>query len=301
MGPRDALNTRSLGRQFHLPGRSVFVREWGGREHETLFFWHGAGNTGHHVVELARCWVAEHGLHVLAPDAPGHGRSPDGPAEALLPSEVAALTRDLLAALAIERVVAVGYSWGGRIVCELAARDPNCVSAVVLIDGGYVDIADDPDEDPALPLAARIAAYREEDADFHFPSWREFLRWKRSRSPRWSPALARAFRPMAHVREGRIEMRVSSETAAALVDGLFREPLVQALRGLGRQRIPVLLLVSEQSADNDVRQAAIGRFRRTLPEADVRTLAGPHDLISAHGTQLATLIADWLRVVRPRA
>ena len=40
-------------------------------------------------------------------------------------------------------MVAVGQSWGGNVVVELAARFPHQVAAVAVIDGGFLRLADD--------------------------------------------------------------------------------------------------------------------------------------------------------------
>jgi pimeloyl-ACP methyl ester carboxylesterase len=70
----------------------------------------------------------------IAVDLPGHGATP-APAEpasiALCGAEVAALLR----ARSVPPAVLVGHSMGCRVVLEAAQHAPECVAAIVLLDG----------------------------------------------------------------------------------------------------------------------------------------------------------------------
>ena len=82
------------------------------------------------------------GARVLAVDAPGHGCSAAYPADAFLPTLLADLAGEIIGD---ERAVFVGFSWGASIGCRLAARHPERVRSVVLVEGGHLDFADLPD------------------------------------------------------------------------------------------------------------------------------------------------------------
>ena len=101
--------------------------------------------------------MRDHGLRVVALDAPGFGRSPALEPAQYHPHALADLVPPLLAALELERVAFMGYSWGGDVGCHVAARHPDRVSALVLLDAGYRD----PPFDPALPYEHCLARYRE--------------------------------------------------------------------------------------------------------------------------------------------
>ena len=107
-----------------LRAASLFVYEWGKPGEAAVLYWDGLGGTGLHANELAPILVADHGLRVVAPDAPGHGRSASLPSEAYRPSRLAEAAARLLDELGIRRVHFVGFSWGGRVGCSFAARFP---------------------------------------------------------------------------------------------------------------------------------------------------------------------------------
>lgn len=80
---------------------------------------------------LAR--LAALGFQVVAVDAGGHGHTQPLPGTASLDDYVALLSKSL-DALGIRRCVLAGHSMGGRFVAELAARRPDLVIALVLVD-----------------------------------------------------------------------------------------------------------------------------------------------------------------------
>lgn len=102
----------------------------------------------HGLASNALLWrgVAERltgaGHRVVAVDQRGHGASDRGPGDDV--ADLATLVADLRAvmhAAGLERPVAVGQSWGGNVVLELAARAPEDVLGVAGIDGGTIDLA----------------------------------------------------------------------------------------------------------------------------------------------------------------
>jgi pimeloyl-ACP methyl ester carboxylesterase len=79
------------------------------------------------------------GFRVITPDSRGHGRStnPDGRLSyAQLADDVAAL----ITALGLEKPVVGGYSDGGQVALELAARHPEAASALI-VGAAYPEFA----------------------------------------------------------------------------------------------------------------------------------------------------------------
>lgn len=74
-------------------------------------------------------WLADSGRRVLAPDLLGHGHSPWEP-----PWDVDSHLAAILASVPDETRLWVGHSFGGRLVAELAAREPDRVDRAVLLD-----------------------------------------------------------------------------------------------------------------------------------------------------------------------
>src|ERR1700752_4805749 len=83
--------------------------------------------------------LAEAGARIIVPYLRGYGPTRFLKAETPRSGEQAALAHDLLAlmdALKIERAAHVGYDWGGRAACILAALSPQRVRCLVS-QGGY--------------------------------------------------------------------------------------------------------------------------------------------------------------------
>ena len=123
----------------HGIGLGALVRP-GGRSPSFLFV--------HGLASNARLWdgvatrLAAAGFPSVAIDQRGHGLSQqvgDGFDFDTLTGDLA----DAIEAADLGPVVAVGQSWGGNVVVELAARFPHQVAAVAVIDGGFLRLADD--------------------------------------------------------------------------------------------------------------------------------------------------------------
>lgn len=130
------------------------VRSWGEQGLRTVLCWHGVGlaspasRTFDGVAQL----LVERGLHVVALDAPGFGMSPPLDPERYHPHALADLIPPLLDTLELDRAIALGYSWGGDVACHVAARHPQRLSGLVLLDAGYRD----PPFDPAIPYETYV-------------------------------------------------------------------------------------------------------------------------------------------------
>ena len=99
----------------------------------------------HGLASNARLWdgvarrLADAGHPVLAIDQRGHGRS-DKPDDGYDMTTVAADLAAVIGAWGHERPVAVGQSWGGNVVVELAAAHPGATAGVACVDGGFIDL-----------------------------------------------------------------------------------------------------------------------------------------------------------------
>lgn len=103
----------------------------------------------HGLASNARLWdgvasaLVADGHPVAAVDQRGHGLS-DKPANGY---DFATLTSDLVAVadhlgwVGARRPVVAGQSWGANVAVELAARHPDRVAALVLVDGGTIELS----------------------------------------------------------------------------------------------------------------------------------------------------------------
>src|ERR671933_601189 len=109
----------------------LHLHEWGERAAPPLVCLHGITAHGGRFRRLAEERLARR-FRVLAPDLRGHGFSEWEP-----PWTLATQVADVLetvSAAGVERAVWVGHSLGGRLVLEVAARAPDRVERIVLLD-----------------------------------------------------------------------------------------------------------------------------------------------------------------------
>ena len=117
-------------------GVYLHVRRWPGEKRPFLLV-HGLSSN-------ARLWdgvaaeLAAAGHPVHAVDLRSHGDS-DAPPDGY---DTATAAADL-AALGLTGAVAAGQSWGGSVVVALAAKYPEVVAALALVDGGWYDPANE--------------------------------------------------------------------------------------------------------------------------------------------------------------
>lgn len=105
--------------------RKLHVYEWGDSGEQPLACLHGVTSYGGRFVRLAE----RLGRHVVAPDLLGHGHSDWEP-----PWSVEAHLESVLASVPEEAATWIGHSFGGRLAAELAARRPDRVERLVLLD-----------------------------------------------------------------------------------------------------------------------------------------------------------------------
>jgi len=119
--------------QLSVNGVDTFVAT-GGRPFDSsvpaVVMLHGAG-LDHSAWALHSRWFAHHGYSVLAPDLPGHGRSPGRPLPTV--ADMADWTAALLDAAGAPKARLVGHSMGSLIALETSARHPAKVSGLSLI------------------------------------------------------------------------------------------------------------------------------------------------------------------------
>jgi len=119
--------------RIDVDGRAVFVGTGSGHPNtdaRAVVFLHGAAHD-HTVWVMPARYFARHGLRVLAPDLPGHGRS-DGPALETIEAMADWLMR-LLDASNVATAAIVGHSMGALIAQAFAARHPTRVRALALL------------------------------------------------------------------------------------------------------------------------------------------------------------------------
>ncbi|HKT00520.1 MAG TPA: alpha/beta hydrolase, partial [Rugosimonospora sp.] len=192
-----------------------------------------------------------------------------------------------LAALAIPAAIAVGQSWGGNVVVELAAKHPELVAGLALVDGGWIAPAQ---EFPSWEACA--AALRPPEIDGLAASQLEG--YIREQHPDWSGEAVAA--TLANLRvwpDGTLTRRLPIDRHMLIVRSMWDDPPQPYYQAI---TAPVLLVPAVPA---DLRAATARRERveataRALARATVREYVGAdHDVHAQHPDQLAADLLDW--------
>ncbi len=294
--PRRCPGAAGAAGEVRLPGAGgvrLAVRSAGaGPSHRTpVLLVHGLASN-------ARTWdgvasiLARRGHPVAAVDQRGHGRSdkPDGG------YDFATLTADLLAVIeglgwSDRPVVVAGQSWGGNVVVELAARHPGAVAALVLVDGGTIELAADfadwPTCEAALtppPLAGTRLVDLEAVLRRRHPDWPESgIRGTLANFEVLSDGTVRPWLSLPHhltilrcLWEHHPQERLEEMTV----------PVVIAAAGGGTGRPP-----RAEAVERGAVAAACAALRSRAVPCTERWIDGDHDLHAQHPALVADLVA----------
>jgi pimeloyl-ACP methyl ester carboxylesterase len=179
-------------------GLAIHVLEWSDAG-TPLVFVHGFGNEAHIWDDLAPV-VAPH-YRTVAVDLRGHGDSDHDPERRYDYEHHVADLEAVTAALGIERLALVGHSFGGRTSILFAAKHPERMAGLVIVDIG-------PEHDPRGTTRIRMEVMQRGDGSFADPG--EYERVLAHNFPAGSPdALRRMARHELRRRaDGRFERKV---------------------------------------------------------------------------------------------
>jgi pimeloyl-ACP methyl ester carboxylesterase len=256
------------------PGVGLHLRRWPGRRRPFLLV-HGLSSNARLWDGVARILsAADH--PVTAVDLRSHGGSDAPPG-----GYDTATAADDLAALGIRDAVVAGQSWGGNVVVNFAARHPDLVAALALVDGGW------------LAPSTEFRSWEECEAALRPPEidglpasrLREFLR---DSHPDWSAeALAATEANLRVWPDGSLGRRLSIDRHMRIVRSMWDDPPQPYYPSI---RMPVLLIPALSSDPGAAagRRARVEEAARALPDATIREYPdSDHDLHAQHPGELA--------------
>lgn len=177
----------------------------------------------HGMASSAQLWdevaddLAAAGHPVYAVDLRGHGESDTPDTGFDTPTAVA----DLVAScefLGLKRVVVAGHSWGGNVSVRFTAENPHLVSALALVDGGWLE--------PAAAFAswdAFVAALR--PAALDGATVASISAYFRTIHPDWSPAaIDAAVATMRIHPDGSLSQRMTLDQHMSILRSIWDEP-----------------------------------------------------------------------------
>lgn len=195
------------------------VSEWGEPDAPRVVCLHGVTSHGRHFANLAEALT---GFAVVAPDLLGHGSSTYEP-----PWNIETHLDALGDTLGAEAAIVVGHSFGGRLAFELAARAPELVPRLVLLD-------------PAILLPAQVALFAAENARAE----RAYVSFEEGIARRYEES------QLHHAPRTVLEEELRSHLVECY-DGLYRYRLLPVCGRRRVQRDGVAPAVLRASADSD--------------------------------------------------
>ena len=249
--------------------------------------WHGIGVPFllvHGLASNARLWdgvaaeLADAGHDVVAVDLRGHGRS-SKPADGYEMATVGDDLRVLIERVGLDRPVAVGQSWGGNVVVELAARHPGLLRAVGCVDGGGIELSARFPDWEACADALRPPPVAGMKAD-------DFEAMVRRAHPDWPESGIRGV--LANVErcgDGTVAPWLSLDRHLDVLRGLWAHHPCERLRDI---REPVLFLGAGPVDDPTGHELAAAAA--AAPRGRLEWIDGDHDLHAQHPRQVAGLL-----------
>lgn len=254
----------------------------------------------HGVASQAATWqpamtfLAEGGLHVLAPDLPGHGESEPGHGDYSL-GAFATVLRDLVLTLGLSPATLVGHSLGGGIALQLGHQFPELSQRLVLVASGGLGA----DAHPLLRAASAPGA------EFVLPLvMNGRVAWAMNRARR---ALESRGRTPALLSDGALRNYASLSTPQGRRIFLATVRSVinysgQRVSAVGRLHLtghlPTLLVSCEH--DPAIPRAHAEAAHAELPNSRLEILPGrSHKPHQQAPEQFAAVLADFLRSTEP--
>lgn len=269
----------SVPRRSKVDGIEVW--EWPGAAPDTLLM-HGIGNYGRYWDLFADAVAGR--LHLLAPDARGHGDSIK-PATGYGPDSFVSDAVKVIDANALTRPVVVGHSMGGFHATALTVAHPERVRALVLVDVG-------PRVEAAGSTRARRLSLERPDG---FTDDAAALAYLRETSPGYSDAVYANRMQWVFKREGdTLVWRSSKDALRQILD--WREASARGVwRRLAEITAPVLIVRGTRSPTFS--EATAKKMLRTLQDARLVDLDARHNVALDRPRELADLVVDFARTV----
>lgn len=249
------------------------VHEWGEPGAPRVVCLHGVTSHGRHFARLAE---ALPGFHLVAPDLLGHGSSPYEP-----PWDIGSHIDAIVSAVGRRPGVVLGHSFGGRLAFELAARVPELVTRLVLLDPAILI-------PPHVALAAAEHARKERSYVFFDEGIeRRFEESQLHRAPR-ELLMDELASHLVLDDDGRYRYRYCQAAVVAAYGEMASAP-----PPFERVRVPTLLVLGEHSYvpyDHllEAHQAALGDL------LDVHVLPGGHTVLWDALEETVAAVAGFL-------
>lgn len=246
-------------------GVSLAVREWPApRGAKSVLLLHGLASSSH-IWDLVAPNLAAAGRRAVAMDQRGHGRSAK-PSSGYGFERVTGDAAAVIRALRLGRPVVAGHSWGANVALELAVRRPRSVSALVLVDGGFLSLRDRMDW-----ATARRELAPPEIAGLHANELLGWVRAELGRALEVTPQIEAVVLSLMRVdRGGRVRPRLSRANHLRILRALWAQDTIGLLRSV---RVPTLVIGVRATAGSPESARFLEEKERAARV--VRSIGGP--------------------------
>ena len=244
-----------------------------------------------HWYDLVMPYLADK-YHCIAPDQRGHGKT-DQPATGYGWDTVARDVVEAMDQLGLQRAALLGHSWGGYVALSVAARYPDRVSKLALIDGGFLDWT--------LWPGATWDWFKKLLSPRDVPGKREdFLNQLRQQlDDCWSEQLEGIVMSMVQVAsDGSVRDILEPANHAQVLEAMWNEPASGMFPNV---RCPTLIVAAESrnSGGNPefarMRHDMANAAQSAIKDCDVRWIQDTtHDIGYHKPAELAQVILDFL-------
>ena len=231
-------------------------------------------------------------FRIIAPDQRGHGKTTQAPSG----YDWETLSMDvtgLMDRLGIEQAAVLGHSWGGHVASAAAARQPERLNRLVMIDGGIIDSRISPDgswEGFANRLRPRnVTGTRQEFLD----------RLSSQLADCWSDELARIVQTMVYEDEdGFIRDVLRPDNHAQVIRTMWEHPPSSVLPNVACPALIVVAAPQVEYANSEwvqMRRAMVDSAAQNLRDCRVHWVPETmHDIGYHKPAELASVIREFL-------
>ncbi|WP_397537789.1 alpha/beta fold hydrolase [Rummeliibacillus pycnus] len=265
-----------MGKEFY---------EWGNPKNATIVSLHGMGNTGLTFGEFSKFLD---GYHIVAFDLPGHGHAEKCKKNSdYRPSRLSEKIHEKLSNFEKHSFYLMGHSLGANLALYYAAKYPEKLKGIILLDGGYIT----PSE--LGSLKKQLQESEQFYNETRYDSWKCFIESEKEEVLTWSKEIEEASRAQVKEVDNEIRLAIELDTIQALITGMFEEPVKNILEKI---KVPILLLTgSEPEELNNVREAACKEFQQLAKSVTITSIqdAG-HSLYREQPISVAQNIKKWI-------
>lgn len=263
------------------------IYQWGDSQNPTLIFLHGLGSTGLAFGELAK-HLPEY--HIVAFDLPGHGYAKALEEErAYYPSNlIVDIEGKINQQLGNKSHYLIGHSFGADLTLHYAAKYPEQIKGIILLDGGYLS-----SKDLGMTLDNEIQDIEKFCNEVRFPTWDVFFESEKEELSRWSEELEEASKAQVKEQDGEIRLTISTFTGQSMIKGIYAEPVTDLVEQV---HCPALLIRATKPVElESTRRKSIQTLQSRMKNLDIEPIADAgHDIFREAPKDVAEKIRAWL-------